>query len=284
MTKKVTQNFAIPSKTLRTGKFFQLLSTKLAAKFAMKAFLSPVKFNTPEREQMMQKSAKAISFHVDQLDREITVYEYGFSKTRILLCHAWSGRGTQLYEIADSLLENGMMVITYDAPAHGQSSGTRTTILENLYCIEAITKKFGPFHAAIGHSFGGISLLVAQAQHPFLSKLVTIGIAGYTADIIESFVDKLGLSAKVAQQIISDYESQEQGLITKTSAAEAAKKVEIPTLIVHDTEDKDVDVSNAYKIRQNLEDGRLLISSGLGHRKIIRNAATIRSIIKFIKP
>ncbi|MCK0130892.1 alpha/beta hydrolase [Flavobacteriaceae bacterium F08102] len=283
MTKKTAQLFEIPPKVKRVGKLLQFFSTPMAAKFALNIFMTPPKFATPEREQMMQKSVKAIPFEVPQIDRKIMVYEYGFSKTRILLAHAWAGRATQLYEIADKLLENGMMVITYDGPAHGLSEGTRTHILENTACMDAINEKFGPFEAAIGHSFGGISLMIAQAKKPMFPKLITLGIAAYTDKIIEDFIHKLELNSKVCNALIQRIEKDQPGGINETSAAEAAKKINVPTLIIHDTDDTDVDVSNAYKIRQNLKQGRLLITNGLGHRRIIRDFNTIVNIIKFIQ-
>jgi alpha-beta hydrolase superfamily lysophospholipase len=42
---------------------------------------------------------------------------------KILLVHGWSGRGTQLFKIADELLKQGYSTISFDAPAHGKSPG-----------------------------------------------------------------------------------------------------------------------------------------------------------------
>ncbi len=54
-------------------------------------------------------------------------------------------------------------------------------------------------------------------------------------------------------------------------------------MVLHDTQDMDVDVSNAYKIRQNLVNGELLVTNGLGHRRILRDKKIIDRIIDFIK-
>ena len=62
-----------------------------------------------------------------------------------------------------------------------------------------------------------------------------------------------------------------------------AKKIKIPVLVIHDKTDGDVPVSCAYKIRQNLEKGSLLITSELGHTKILRNQEVIKKSINFIK-
>jgi hypothetical protein len=51
----------IPKSILITGKMLQAVSTNLATKFAIKIFRTPIKFKTPEREKMMEKSAQIIS-------------------------------------------------------------------------------------------------------------------------------------------------------------------------------------------------------------------------------
>jgi pimeloyl-ACP methyl ester carboxylesterase len=62
-----------------------------------------------------------------------------------------------------------------------------------------------------------------------------------------------------------------------------AKYVATPTLVIHDSEDKIVDVSSAIAIRQNLSNGELLMTNGLGHNKILKDPDVIQRIIDFIK-
>lgn len=273
----------VPASIISKGKILQFLSTSLAAKFAFKLFLTPPKLPTPERELMMRKSAKNIPIQIPGVENEVMLYEYGFSKTKVLLTHGWAGRGTQLYEIADKLLENGMMVISYDAPAHGQSKGTSISLLENVEIVKYIAEKYGPFEAAIGHSYGGITILNAQAESPFTNKIVTIGIEGSFNKIINAFVQKLQLKQKVSDKIKVLINKISGKNVETISANESARKVSIPVLVLHDTKDIDVDVSSAFKLRQNLQNGLLVITNGLGHRKILRNSDVIKRIIEFIK-
>lgn len=281
MPKKI--NFEIPSSIIRTGQLLQLFSSKLASNFALKLFTIPPQFKVPEREEMMRKSAKNILVNIPSIQKEVNIYEYGFSKTKILLVHGWAGRGTQLYEIADKLLENGMMVISVDLPAHGLSAGKTTNLLECKAIVKHLSGIHGPFEAAIGHSFGGITLLASLAKKTFFNKLVTIGVEGSNNKILDLFVKKLKLKPKVAELMRKKIKSKFKVDMESLAALISANNVTIPTLVVHDKEDNDVDVSSAYKIRQNLINGQLLITNGLGHRKILRDHDTIRKIINFIK-
>ena len=62
-----------------------------------------------------------------------------------------------------------------------------------------------------------------------------------------------------------------------------AKKITTPTLVIHDSDDKYVNVSSAVSIRQSLKNGELLITKGLGHHKIFKDNFVIQRIIDFIK-
>ena len=275
--------FEVPAHIIRTGKFLQFFSNSAAASYVMKLFGTPPKFKIPERELMMRESAKSELVLIPEIQKEVMVYVYGYSKTKILLTHGWSGRGTQLFDIADRLLENGMMVISFDAPAHGLSTGKSTDLLEYVAAINYINEIYGPFEAAIGHSFGGIALFDVQAKRPFIKKLITIGIASSINGIVDEFVKRLELKPVVATKLKGRMRSILKRDIETSSAAENAKKVSIPTLVLHDTQDVDVDVSSAYRIRQNLAKGELLVTNGLGHRRIFRDQQVISKIIDFIK-
>jgi len=286
MNKKLTNNinsFKIPKLILLTGKILQFISNNLAAKFAAKIFATPIKFKVPERELMMRKSTKNELLEIKSIQKEVMVYSYGFSKKKVLIVHGWSGRGTQLYQLADKILENQMMVITFDAPAHGLSTGKTTLMHEFIETIHHLDSKFGSFEAAIGHSFGGMALLNTVASGLKINKLVTIGTDNSIPEIMKKFVEKLELNTIINTKLKNLYKKKYNIDLNSFSSYLNAKKVTVPTLVIHDSEDKYVPVSSAFIIRQNLEKGTLLITNGLGHHKIFKDSLIIQRIIDFIK-
>lgn len=276
-------SFEIPKGIIVLGKLLQFISKDLAAFYAGRLFASPIRFNTPERELMMRESAKKEKLPVTGLDGEIQVYIYGYSKIKVLLVHGWAGRGTQLFEMADKILENKMMVVSFDAPAHGLSSGKRTNMLEFISSIREIDKKYGPFQAAIGHSLGGMSLINAVAEGLKLDRLVTIGADNSLPQIFQYFVRKMELKPLIANKLEQMFEKKYHLKLDSFTSEHKAEKVDIPTLVVHDSDDRYVNVSSAIAIRQNLKKGELLITNGLGHHKIFKDKFVIQRIINFIK-
>ena len=280
--KSLTPSLIIPKTVSYFAKTLELISSKLASFFGIRLFITPVNFPIPKREQYMLKSAQKKRLQIPEIKKEIEILSYGYSKKKVLLVHGWSGRSTQLFAFADKLLENGFMVISFDGPAHGKSTGRTTMMPEFLKTIEKINTTFGPFEAAIGHSFGATSLYNAAATFLDIKTFIAIGSGDRISEIISNFAKNLYLKEKSAKKIQSGLEKKWVIHLDDFSSSNVAKKIKIPVLVVHDKTDGDVPVSCAYKIRQNLEKGSLLITNGLGHTKILRNNEIVHKSIKFI--
>lgn len=281
--KPVTNGMQIPRIFIIIGHTLQFISYSWATTYAIKLFRTPIRFKTPESEKLMANNSKKTIHYIPEIDKKVVAYSYGESERKVLLVHGWSGRGTQLYKIADKLLENGYMTISFDAPAHGKSPGKITMMTEFVATIKQLEKEFGNFEIAIGHSLGGMAVLNAVKQGVNVQKIISIGAADMITDIIKNFVQKLKLKPIIVTKMKDFFFKTFQVDIDDYSASVAAKKVEIPAFIIHDIEDFEVAVSCAYNIRQNLKKGELLITNGFGHTRILKENLVIERIIKFIK-
>ena len=280
---KIPSSLTIPSFLKVIFKIIYFLNPKLAVFIAAKLFTKPIRFKTPERELGMQNTSQIKTIIVPKINKQIHVLSYGYSDKKILFAHGWAGRSTQLFMIANSLLENGFMVISFDAPAHGKSTGKTTNLLDYIETIETVNQKFGPFTAAVGHSFGGMALLNAQANHPIFKKIVTIGSGDKISTILINFARNLGLKASFGKRLENHFNKKWNCSIDDFSSSNAAKSIKEPVLVIHDTLDADVHVSCAVQIRQNLSDGLLLLTEDLGHTKILRTKEISNRIVTFIK-
>lgn len=285
MSKNTKQRSAvkIPKPVLITAKILEVTSVKLAAKFAMKLFVTPVKFKLPKREIEMDRESRQEFLEVKSLNKKIRVYHYGDSDKKVLLVHGWSGRGTQLYSIAEKLIKNGYSTISFDAPAHGKSGGKTSDMTEFIASIVELEKKYGPFEYAIGHSLGAMALLNAVKRGLKVNKAVTIGSGDIIKDIMEDFTGKLGMNLATTNKMIKIFEKKFGTTINSYSAYIAAKEVSIPVLVIHDENDADVPVTAAHHINEHLSKSELMITEGLGHRKILGDNKVIKRIIKFLE-
>lgn len=277
------QTLKIPKIILITAKLFEAISPNLATKFAAKLFTTPIKHKIPKREFQIDKESVQETVFVPSINKGIVVYRYGKSDKKILLVHGWSGRGTQLVKIADELVRLGFSTISFDAPAHGKSKGYSTIMVEFIASILELEKQFGPFEFAIGHSLGGMSILNAIRDNLKVKKAVIIGSGDIIQDIIDDFIKKLKLKSEIGIKLRDYFEKKHEVKMDYYSASNAAKKVSIPVLIIHDENDDDVNVKAAYNIKENLNISELMITKNLGHRKILGNTEVIKRIVEFIK-
>ena len=279
---KQAQVIEIPKAILFIAKFLQAVSPSLTTKFAAKLFTTPIRHKLPKRELHMERESVQQSIVVTEMQKEIVVYEYGKSNKKILLVHGWSGRGTQLVKIADELLKMGYMTISFDAPAHGKSKGNSSIMIEFIASILEIEKQYGPFEFAIGHSLGGMSVLNAIKQNLQVKKAVIIGSGDIIQDIIDDFICKLQLKPEYGIKLRNHFEAKFGGKMDDYSAYKAAEKTEVPVFVIHDKDDDDVSVKAAYNIQKHLKQSEIMITEGLGHRKILGDENVIQKVKEFI--
>ena len=280
--KKSSATTQVPKFIVLIGRFLYRISPTLAEKFARKLFITPIKHKIPKREFQMEATSQQTKLFVPTINKEIVVYAYGNSSKKILLVHGWSGRGTQLVKIADTLIENGYSIISFDAPAHGKS-GTKTTLmLEFIESILEVEKHYGPFEFAVGHSLGGMSILNAVKKGLQVKKAVVIGSGNSVTNIVNTFIKKIGLPNDVAILMKNNFEKKYHLEMESFSAYIAAKEVKIPVLVIHDIDDEDIPVSESYHLAEHLSNKEILITNNLGHRKILGDSKVIQKIVEFL--
>ena len=280
---KLTSSLKIPKAIQWFFKTINIFSDSISLYFASKLFTTPINFKIPKRELAMDEAAQKKTLHVSSIQKDIHILSYGYSDKKVLLTHGWAGRRTQLFMIANLLLEKGFMVIAFDAPSHGKSTGKTTNLLEYIASIKAINKEFGPFEAAVGHSFGAMAIMNTQAETAIFKRLITVGSGDSMEDILINFANNLGLNANFGHQLKKYFEKKWNIQLIDYDTNEVAKKVKVPVLVIHDVLDGDVAVSCAVNIRLNLKKGTLLLTEGLGHTKILRDKETANRIVNFIK-
>ncbi len=276
------QRILVPNYIINISKFLTKVSPFLASRFAARLFLSPFKYPLPEREREMFEKSEIKNINVPSINREIVVYQYGESDKRILLVHGWSGRGTQLSKIAKALRKKGYATISFDAPAHGEAPGKISMMPFFIEAVHYLNEKYGPFEAVIGHSLGGMSSLRAIKDGLKTRALIIIGTANNVTKITKDFAKNMQMNEEVARRMKKYLDNKFGQDMDDYSGAVSAQEVNIPTLIIHDEEDVDVNVEDAHELHSALSNSELFITKGLGHRRILGDKTVINKITTFI--
>ncbi|MDG1823972.1 MAG: alpha/beta hydrolase [Flavobacteriaceae bacterium] len=260
----------------------QKLSTSVATQFALYLFIRPQRFKRPVREQNMHEHALKTSCYIPKIDKEIQVFRFAGKGAKILLLHGWSGRGTQLFAFADKLRKSNAEIVTFDMPAHGQSLGNKTNIVELVACIKEVYTKYGPFDHAIAHSMGSMALLRALRDGIPIKSAAIIGSGDKIRNVFYRFSEQLQFSDKVTERMIKTVEKQFGMNLESYSSSMSLEHLKLPLLIVHDKDDKETPFACSKDLHEIANNSELLLTSGLGHHRILRDSKTVQHIVQFI--
>src|SRR5215212_5928679 len=146
--------------------------SQIIVKKVYRAFFSPGKYEMKSSDREVLEWGN--NYHLPYEGGELAVTSWGNSGPAILLMHGWGGARAQMTGFVDPLLFAGYRVVAYDQPAHGESDGTMTNLLEIAPTMDLIARHAGPFDAVIAHSFGTLitSYALAKLNFPPPARLV----------------------------------------------------------------------------------------------------------------
>ncbi|WP_125777778.1 alpha/beta fold hydrolase [Antribacter gilvus] len=200
----------------------------------------------------------------------------------VLVVHGWQSRASRLAAIVTDLEAAGFRPVAFDAPAHGDSSGRFTTILDFLEILQRLRDDTGEPQAVVGHSFGafagGIALHEGLGAHGF------VGIASAARfDLLsDTFAATVGLptslyerlAGRIATAVFPDEPDPRRRFDLLARPAPA----HVPALFVQDADDHEVSLGFARRLHAAHPSSRLVVTSGLGHNRVL-DAPAVRAEI-----
>ena len=281
--KKLKQGMAVPLWLKQSLRLIEGISPKLGMRVAAHIFSKPLKFKLPEKEQKALARCDQTLVTVPDINETIMCFQWKNKGEKVLLAHGWSGRGTQLYAIAESLHKKGYHVISFDAPAHGKSTGKITNMLQWGAAIKTLNNQYGEFDIYIGHSLGSMAILKYCEQDSNVKKIITIGSGDQMRTIFDNFIMSVGLKPKTSERMKKYFQHKYNININEFDASHVVRQQQTPTLIIHDEDDLDIDVSCAKNIHKEHPNATLMVTKGLGHRRILRDEKVIHKVLSFIQ-
>lgn len=262
--------------------FFRALgsvSASLAARLAEEIFFTPPRYEppAPERETL----ATGHRFTVKDGDREIAAWSWGDGPT-VFLVHGWGGRGGQLHALVRPLLAEGYSVVLFDAPAHGETPGRTASVGDFATALAAVVAAAGPAHAIVAHSMGAGAVALAMHRGLSAGRVVFVASPSRFADFATLFGNHLGLSPRALERLKARIERRVGVPFERLSLPDAAPSFRAPLLVLHDRNDQDVPVRCAEEIAGAWPGAHLVVTEGLGHRKILRAPEAIAHVMTFL--
>ena len=268
-------------RAIRAGaRLASAVSPHLGAVWLERLFITPKRWPTPEIEQERMARAEHRVLRFDGA-REFPIYTWGDGPP-VLLVHGWSGRGSQMSGFVAPLVERGFSVATFDAPGHGAADGTVSGPTEMATSLELLARHLGQIHAVVAHSLGASATTFALSRGFEVARAVYIAPPENPGDYLFRAAAHLGFSQSAAQAAQARMEQRFGVLFDDSRGAELAAELDVPLLLIHDLEDREVPHEEGKHVADAWRGSRLMTTRGLGHRRILADPEVIDATVRFV--
>ena len=250
----------------------------LAAGVAERLFLAPPRHEQPAHEATALSPARST---IVDAGTPITTWTWGRGPA-VLLVHGWGGRGGQLAGFVPALVANGYSVVTFDAPGHGRSPAPESSLIAFVAAIHAASRALGPVHGVIAHSIGAAAAACALRDGLRTGAAVFLAPPADLTLHADIMVEALGFGRR-ARELMRERIERRLGVPWSTlDVASFAAQMRTPLLVIHDREDAEVPWQEGAIIARAWPGARLSTTSGLGHRRLVRDPEVVRQAVDFL--
>ena len=200
----------------------------------------------------------------------------------MLLVHGWGSRGARLYSFVRPLVDAGFSVVAFDAPGHGASAGRLSSLPQFIAALQAAADATGPLAGLVAHSMGGAASTIAMARGLSVRRAVFLAPSANPGTYTARFAAALGIAEPVRLRMQSSLEKRFGFRWEDFDVPQAARSLRAPALIFHDRDDTEVHVSDGEEIAAAWPGALLVTTQGLGHRRIVHDAAVVERSVEFL--
>ncbi len=263
-------------------RILEILSPRLAGWWATQLFMSPRsnRQRVPAIDDLQQTFLEYQTIHGKK--GKCSVYTAGKGPA-VLLVHGWEGTAYNYTDMCKALLDNGFKVVLFDAPAHGQSSGKQTNIIEISHMITQLANNEENLSAIIGHSFGVVAIGHAIKSGLTLKRFISISAPTNIEFVVDRFCHLIKASSNTRKSLITKIESVIKDDYLSLSLTGIAEELSMPGMIIHDRSDSMIPVEHAKSFSKAWPNAILFMTKGLGHTGILRNDEVIHRIVASLK-
>lgn len=205
----------------------------------------------------------------------------------VLVVHGWRSRTEYMRALIEGYRAAGYRVASLDLPGHGHSQGRHLNMVNAVDAVRVAGEWFGPFVAAVGHSFGGavaanaIAGSVRNVPPLAAGRLVLIAAPSSLPAIFADFSRMLNVGPR-SQVAMADRVRHLSGRpLHEFTGDRQLAQAPVPTLVIHAPDDREVPAEHAKRYAGAGGHVRLHWADGLGHRRILVDKGVVERAVAF---
>lgn len=256
------------------------LAPRLSTRLALGLFFTPLPTKRLARAQRVPAAWQPSSLAFE--GGHLAMWRHGQARPgapRVLLVHGWAGDAQQLRPLGDALLHDGYDPVLLDLPAHGRAGGWRTNLGQWVRALFAVSAQHGPWHAVIAHSLGAIATSHALTRGLPAQRVALIALAPPPRLFLSWFSTAIGVGEGLAERMHLRIERLVGVQMAHFEPHWLGPRMVQPTLLVHDRSDRTAPLAGSEAMARALPQGRLLVTEGLGHRRVLQDDAVRQQVL-----
>jgi pimeloyl-ACP methyl ester carboxylesterase len=269
----------IPRPVRSAFRAVQGASHSLAAHLAERWFFTPPRAPARNGHAAFLGTGRRFTLRVD--GRPVVGWTWGTGPT-VYLVHGWGARGGRLRAFAGPLLDLGYRVVTFDAPGHGASGRGLSSMPEFARALRAVTGHWGPARAVIGHSLGAAATTLAAHWGLEAERFALLAPPADVTVFAQRFAAAMGIRPEVQARMRANSERRLRIRWAELDLRAAAARMTAPLLLVHDRDDDVVPFAEGAAIAASWPGARLVATTGLGHRELVRDPGVVADVVRFV--
>ena len=158
-----------------------------------------------------------------------------------------------------------------------------STALEFVDALTAVVAAQGRAYAIVAHSLGATATAVALCDGLAAERVVFLAPMASAAAYARDLTAVLGAGPRTLCRLLRRIERRAGVPLRHFEVPELGRAVAMPpTLVVHDRDDASTDVGDGEAIAAAWPRAELTVTTGLGHRRILRDPGVVAQVVDFV--
>jgi len=197
--------------------------------------------------------------------------------------HGWSGWVGQFEGLIRESNPSEYTIYAVQPVGHGDSRAARSHPGRFIEAsLEAIEYLDSSFDVAIGHSLGAAALVSVQALTEGFDSMVLVSSPATIEGVLNRFARLLNLGKRSKLHFITTMEETVGIPVEELNLLSIAEAVKVPVLLIHDTDDREVPVSESKSLSLAFENSEIFRTAGCGHSRLLKNPEVTQRIMHFL--
>jgi len=225
---------------------------------------------------------------IDFEGRALQLYEWGpdasAAARSVVLLHGWGSHAPRWTSFIDGIVARGWRAVAFDAPAHGRSEGSRSSLWQFRGALDRVIAEAGPIDAVVAHSLGALALAQRLAD-PAMPRLQAAVLASLPPDLgylLDTFLQLIGADEALASRVHARFTARFGRPAAQFDSLSLAPRITTPALLLHDRDDDITPVAQAEQFTPRLPQGALFLTQGYGHSGLLRDPAAVGAALCFL--